>query len=470
MLLYLINPTNPLVSLAKSRENHWNRYTAWKPLGLLVLAGLTPKSWDIKIFDENLSVPDYGKLPKPDLVGLTAFTSQAGRAYAIAAGFRARNVPVVMGGIHASMRAEEAGKNVDAVVCGEAESIWTQVLSDVEAGSLKKIYKGDHRELDCVPAARHDLLPKGYFFGSIQISRGCPLSCSFCSVTAFNGGHFRRRPIDDVVKEFKLIKEKHILIVDDNLIGTRSDQVEHTKELFRKMIAARLNKRWIAQVTINMADDDELLRLAAKAGCYGVFIGFESATKEGLTEVHKKFNFLHNRDMKASIRRIQRRGINVVGSFIMGLDIDKKHIGRDIAASARRYGLDALNVMFLTPLPGTNLWDRMLLEDRITANDFPNDWKYYTLTFPVAKYMHLTWSDMLREKDTCYRNFYSYPHILKRASNSLWHRRNPFVTLATNMVFRINTLKFDRKTYSGFDVSRGHSHTHTPDAITTPCP
>jgi radical SAM superfamily enzyme YgiQ (UPF0313 family) len=458
MRLYLINPNNPLVSLTKSRENRWNRFTAWKPLGLLVLAGLTPKQWDVTVFDENIAMPDYAHLPRPDLVGITAFTSQAERAYAVAAQFRSRKIPVVMGGIHASMCAEEAAKNVDSVVCGEAESVWPQVLKDAQAGALKHLYKGERLDLSNVPAARHDLLPKGYFFGSIQISRGCPLACSFCSVTAFNGGHFRRRPIENVVAEFKSMKEKHILIVDDNLIGTRKDQVEHTKELFRQMIAAKINKRWIAQVTINMADDDELLKLASKAGCFGIFIGFESASKEGLIEVHKKFNLQHGRNMKVSIRRIQKHGISVVGSFIIGLDIDKKHIGREIATAARRYGLDALNVMFLTPLPGTDLWNKMQSENRITANNFPNDWKYYTLTFPVAQYMHLTWADMLREKENCYRSFYSYPHILKRTNSSLWHLRNPLTTLISNMVFRINTLRFDRKTYAKFDASRGRMH------------
>ena len=164
MHLYLINPNNPLVSLTKSRESSWNRFTAWKPLGLLVLAGMTPKQWDITVFDENLGTPDYSLLPQPDLVGITAFTSQAERAYAIAAEFRARKVPVVMGGIHASMCAEEAAKNVDAVVCGEAESVWPQVLKDVQDGTLKQLYKGERGGLGDVPAARHDLLPQGIFF------------------------------------------------------------------------------------------------------------------------------------------------------------------------------------------------------------------------------------------------------------------------------------------------------------------
>lgn len=459
MRLYLINPNNPLASLTSARQNLWNRFSVWKPLGLLILAALTPDKWEVTVFDENISIPDYDKLPLPDLVGITAFTSQAERAYAVAAHFKALKIPVVMGGIHATMSVDEASQHVDAVVCGEAEGSWAQVLSDAESKTLKPIYKGDRPNLDTVPVARHQLLPRGYYFGSIQISRGCPLACSFCSVTAFNGGHFRRRPIENVIAEFKIMKEKHILIVDDNLIGTRSDQIAYIKEMFKAMIAAKINKRWIAQVTINMADDDELLKLAAKAGCFGVFIGFESVSKEGLVEIHKRFNMMNNRNIKQSVRRIQKYGINVVGSFIIGLDIDQKDIGHHIAVVANRYGLDALNVMFLTPLPGTELWNKLLAEDRIVANNFPADWKYYTLTFPVARYMHLSWSDMLREKESCYRTFYSYSHILRRVNSSMWHLRNPITTFVSNMLFRINTLTFDRKSYIGFDVSRGQAQT-----------
>ena len=262
MRLYLINPCNPLVSLVKTGGNRWNSYNVWKPLGLMVLAGLTPDEWEISILDENLTTPDYYALPLPDLVGITAFTSQATRAYDIAATFHRLNVPVVMGGIHVTMCPKEAMGRVDAIVTGEAESIWEEVLTDCRSGILKQCYEGRQDDLNNVPAARHDLLSEGYHFGSIQTSRGCPLSCSFCSVTAFNGGKFRRRPVENIIEEFKMIREKNVLIVDDNLIGTRKEHIEYTKTLFRAMIAAKLDKHWIAQVTINMADDNELLILA----------------------------------------------------------------------------------------------------------------------------------------------------------------------------------------------------------------
>lgn len=446
MRLYLINPCNPLVSMIKDKESRWNKYRIWKPLCLLVLAGLTPPEWDITVVDENLGVPNYTAMPRPDLVGITAFTSQAGRAYRVAAEFRSSGVPVVMGGTHATMCLAEASERVDAVVTGEAESIWGKVLEDAKHGALKRVYTGTRLEMDKVPLARHDMLPTGYRFGSIQTTRGCPLDCSFCSVTAFNGRIYRRRPIENVVQEFKLIREKYVLIVDDNFIGTRNDHIACTKDLLRAIIQANLGKKWIAQVTINMADDEELLRLAVKAGCSGVFIGFESPSVEGLAEIHKKFNIRKGSDFRASVRRIQRHGILVVGSFIMGLDVDEQGIGQQIVDTANRYGVDVLNTLFLTPLPGTRLWDKMESEGRIAANTFPEDWKYYTLTFPVARYNHLSQADILREMKSCNRCFYSLSRILRRVWGNLWRRRKPIITLMTNLSFR-NNIWLDHKVY-----------------------
>ena len=468
MHIYLINPCNPLVSTVKARENRWNKYVVWKPLGLLVLAGLTPSEWEITIIDENIAVPDYATLPQPDLVGITAFTSQANRAYEIAAGYRSRKVPVVMGGIHATMCPQEAMDRVDAVVKGEAESTWTNVLSDFQNGSLKKMYEGVRLDLAEVPSARHDLLSKGYNFGSIQTSRGCPLSCSFCSVTTFNGGRFRRRPIENVIREFRMVKEKNVLIVDDNLIGTRKEHIDYTKNLMREIISAKLNKRWIAQVTINMADDEELLRLAKKAGCTGVFIGFEAVSAEGLAEVSKKFVLRNDRDIKDSVQRIQKHGIIVLGSFILGLDIDGKGSGKQIAKTAHAYGLDVLNVMVLTPLPGTKLWKTMEAEDRIIANTFPHDWKYFTLTFPVALFKKLTWKEITAERDCSYRDFYSYPNILRRVIKTILNLGSPVLVLVSNLVFRNNTLHLDKKSYDGFNMSRDKTQSRTGIPVAVP--
>ena len=438
MRLRLINPSNPLVSIVRLSENRWNRYRVWKPLGLMALAGLTPPGWEISIVDENLGAPDYPAMPRPDLVGITAFTSQANRAYEVAAHFRHLGVPVVMGGIHATTCIDEVMERVDSVVTGEAEAVWPQVLDDARHGDLRHRYDGGHSELNDVPPARHDLLPTGYAFGAIQTTRGCPLNCSFCSVTAINGAHYRQRPIADVVREFGLIREQGVLVVDDNLIGTRPEHVARAKDLFRAMAQANLRKEWIAQVTINFADDEELLTLATRAGCRGVFIGFESPTPGGLRELGKKFNLLGGRDFRASVRRIQRHKILVVGSFVIGLDVDGPGIGRRVAETASRYGVNSLNALFLTPLPGTRLWDQMNAENRIILNEFPDDWRHYTLGFPVARYKHLSVDDSIDEVDTCNRDFYSLPRIAKRVGRDVWGRRQPLRSLVSNLAYRGN--------------------------------
>lgn len=450
MRLYLVNPGNPNVSLTKVRWNRLNRYRVWKPLGLLVLAGLTPPEWEVTLIDENLSLPDYGCLPKPDLVGITAFTSQAPRAYEVAGVYRAMGVPVVMGGIHATFCRDEALQYADAVVTGEAESVWGEVLDNARNHALHRVYQGGISSMEAIPAARHDMLQGSYYFGSVQTTRGCPLNCSFCSVTAFNGGTFRHRPVAEVIAELRLIREKVILFVDDNLIGTRRDHLAYSKELFRAMISEGLTRPWICQATINFADDEELLELASRSGCQGVYIGFESPTVEGLIAIHKKFNIQKGRNFGESVRRIQRHGMCVVGSFIIGIDTDKPGIGESIARAAKDFGIDAANVLILTPLPGTELYAQLEREGRIRSVDYPQDWKYYTLTYPVADYKNLTWAELLEEVNRFNHRFYSYPQILRRMLRLARNTRSPrtfFVVLVANLSYRSNYF-LDKRIYA----------------------
>ena len=159
----LINPINELVSITNTKSNWFNRFRVWKPLGLMVLAARTPGDWDVEIVDENTGLPDYSRMARPDLVGLSAFTSQSNAAYDLAARFKAMGVPVVMGGVHATMRLEEALERVDTVVTGEGDDVWEQVLEDARRGALKQVYEGGLADMSQVPPARHDLLPNEYF-------------------------------------------------------------------------------------------------------------------------------------------------------------------------------------------------------------------------------------------------------------------------------------------------------------------
>jgi len=442
MKLLLINPCNPVVSMSKVRGwNFLNKYRLWKPLGLLVLARLTPPDWEVEVIDENLGPLDARTLPRPDLVGITAFTSQAPRAYELTGLFRAMGVPVVMGGIHATMCLAEALGHADAVVTGEAELVWPQVLADVRSGTLERVYAGGPVPMAEIPPARHDLLAGRYHFGSIQSTRGCPLNCSFCSVTAFNGHLFRRRPLENVIAELRQIREKRILFVDDNLIGTRKDHMACAKDLFRAMIREGLTRPWVCQATINFADDEELLDLASRSGCAGVFIGFESPTVEGLIAVGKRFNIREGRDYPASVCRIQRHGITVMGSFIVGIDTDRPGIGATVARAAEDYGIDMANVVILTPLPGTALFKDMERQGRIMANDYPADWQYYSLSHPVSRFLHFTWSELVQELVQFHDLFYSYPKILGRVLRLVLRGRTPrkaLLSLVANLTCRHN--------------------------------
>jgi radical SAM superfamily enzyme YgiQ (UPF0313 family) len=273
-------------------------------------------------------------------------------------------------------------------------------------------------------------------------------------VSAFNGRRYRHRPIDAVVREFAQIPEDLVLVVDDNLIGTRPEHLARAKDLFRAMIAAKLNKKWVCQVTINFGDDEELLDLAARSGCAGAFIGFEAVSQEGLAELGKRYNILKGGNLRAGVDRIHRHGILVVGSFIMGLDSDTAGVGKRIAKAAASYGVDMLNPLFLTPLPGTHLWDKMHADGRIATNRFPHDWRYYTLSFPVARYQNLSWSQILAEMDGACRWFYSWWRILHRVLRGLRPWRKPMVMLVANLSYRRNH-HADRENLRDFDLSRG---------------
>jgi radical SAM superfamily enzyme YgiQ (UPF0313 family) len=195
--LLLINPVNPVrVGLTI------NPSSRFPPLGLGIVAALTPDDWDIEIIDENFEKFRYRKA---DLVGLTTFTANANRAYEIAGIYRKKGTKTILGGIHASMMPQEAMDYVDAVVIGEVESIWQKVITDFDKGRMQRIYKGEWLDLEGMPEPRRDLFHSNYVFASIQTGRGCPMDCEFCSVSAFNGRRYRQRPVDEVLDELENI-------------------------------------------------------------------------------------------------------------------------------------------------------------------------------------------------------------------------------------------------------------------------
>ncbi len=390
MKLILINPRN--------RVSLYGDYL-WQPLALGYVAAATPPHWEVELIDEQCEgALDYTNV-QADLVGLTAFTTQATRAYEIARQFRTRGIPVVMGGIHASLVSDEAARYVDSLFFGECELVWPQVVADVEQGQLAKRYDGGTTGGSLHVPDRRIFAKYRYEYVSAQTSRGCPMDCSFCSVTAFNGRVFRMREVEDVVAEVAAIPERDIIFVDDDLNGFSRKAKQRCLDLFRAMADARLDKSWITQVTINFGDDDELPELARASGCAGVFIGLESTDTKSLALIRKdgqsqRRGLAYYRE---NVARIRSHGIGVVGSFILGIDTqDMNTIASDILRFAEESDLDGLNPTILTPLPGTRDYARYDAEGRILFKNYPEDWEKYTLAFPVTSMPNVTGAGLMR--------------------------------------------------------------------------
>ena len=384
MKLVLINPRN--------RVSLYGDYL-WQPLALGYVAAATPKHWEVELIDEQCEgARDYSEV-QADLVGLTAFTTQAPRAYRIAEQFRSRGIPVVMGGIHASLVQDEAARYADALFIGECEALWPEVIADVERGQLQPIYQGGTNGESLLQPDRSIFAKYRYEYVSAQTSRGCPMDCSFCSVTVFNGRLFRMRSIDEVVEEIAAIEARDIIFVDDDLNGFSRKAKQRCMDLFRAMTDAQLNKRWITQVTINFGDDDELPALARASGCAGVFIGLESTDTKSLALIRKD-GTSQRRGLdyyRENVARIRRHGIGVVGSFILGIDTQNMDtIVSDILTFAEESELDGLNPTILTPLPGTRDYARYDADGRILFKNYPDDWEKYTLAFPVTSMPNIT--------------------------------------------------------------------------------
>jgi radical SAM superfamily enzyme YgiQ (UPF0313 family) len=404
--LILINPVN--LSRTGFSVNHSSRFP---PLSLGVIAALTPKNWDVEIIDENF---DEFSFREADLVGITAFTSSANRAYEIAAVYREKKIPVVMGGIHASMCSEEAAQFVDAVVVGEVESVWDEVIADTLSGNLKSIYKGLWHGLEQAKEPRRDLYSKEYLFASVQTSRGCPLDCDFCSVSAFNGLRYRRRPPSDVLDELEKIPQKLIFFVDDNIIGYGKKSRQIALELFKGMVDRGIDKHWFCQASINVADDEEILHWAGKAGCRMIFLGIEAEDSDALTDVNKKLNIKRGgADAYEQIfERIHNAGIAVLGAFIFGMDQDTPDKLVNRAQYMLDSSIDVMQVTALTPLPGTRLFARLKEEGRLLYTNFPQDWDRYNLTEVVHQPVHMKADEFSEIMRACMKKLYD-PLVLK---------------------------------------------------------
>jgi radical SAM superfamily enzyme YgiQ (UPF0313 family) len=400
-IIHLINPKTDSLT---TRPLYMNR-ALYSPLaGLLAVAASIPRDqYEVILTDENIEVIDFDL--KADLVGISAMTSYVNRGYEIADQFRTRGVPVVMGGVHPSFMPQEALKHCDAVVIGEVELVIDRLLDDLSHGSMRGSYKSQAlHSMVGMPMPRYDLLKKHRYVNRtfIQTSRGCHQGCTFCAEPLMNGLKFRYRPVDEVVREMENCGSRFISINDADFFGTP----ERPKQVMRAMKGRGF--RWQAGVTSKLAQDDEMLDLAADSGCTMLSIGFESISRATLKSVHKHVNRPEN--FAALVEKIHSYGIMVFGLFMFGFDGDDRSVFEETVRFNRESNYDACAYSVLTPYPGTLTWYEMKKANRIISFD----WDKYDQGQVVYRPAQMSGDELRLGQLQAYDTFYALSSIVSR--------------------------------------------------------
>ncbi|WP_052210476.1 radical SAM protein [Thermoanaerobacter sp. YS13] len=422
MRLFLIAPAGR--ALRQMKRGILRFSTLNFALTLPRLAALCPPDVEVKIIDDQIEDIPYDE--PVDLVGLTAETPHAPRAYEIAEEFRRRGIPTIMGGAHATLMPEDALQHVDAVAVGECEEIFGQIIEDAKHGQLKRLYKSTGRpSLENLPQSRLDLLKgKRYLpLTAVETTRGCPFNCAFCMVRYMYGRGVRHRPIGEVIEDIKRAPTKFIFFTDDNVVG----DPDYAKELFRAMIP--LKKWWIGQASITMAYDSELLDLAQKSGCRGVFVGIESVSQESLENANKYQNQVIQ--YEEVISTFHKYGILVEAGMVTGFDNEDTSIFPQTFEMLMEIGVDLVSFKILTPYPGTAFFKEMEQAGRILTYN----WEMYDGEHVTYKPARMTPEELQKGHDWLRRKFYSTSPILKRLFNIAGHPLMLLFSAVVNTAF-----------------------------------
>ena len=348
-----------------------------EPLGLAYVAAMTPPGWDIRLWDEVVEPGPPGD--EADLVGISTTMATAPRAYELAAGFRRRGVPVVLGGPHPTLLPEEAAAYADAVFRGEAEGTWPALIADFETGALQPRYEGGGPSLEHAVWPRRDLYRRRYNLTMVSASRGCRYRCEFCAIWKLDSGALRLRPVEQVWAELANCRPRGAgatLFTDDNIAAERDWAIE----LFRGMAERGLRRRFAVQASLSIAEEPELLRWLSRAGCFAVMTGLESVSEESLRRMRKGVNLrVGVEGYRERIRQIHAHGMMVAGTFMFGNDGDGPDVFGQTVQFVLNAGVDLAHFGILIPNPGTDLYARLEGEGRLLYTTYPEDYRRHTL-------------------------------------------------------------------------------------------
>jgi radical SAM superfamily enzyme YgiQ (UPF0313 family) len=424
-------------------------------LNLPYVAAVTRPDAEVKIVDEAFQKVDFDE--KVDLVGITAQTPVVPRAYEIADEFKKRGVPVVMGGVHASMLPEEALQHVDAVLVGEAEEVWPDLIEDLRKGQLKRIYQGNgFVDSSKLPLPRRELLNEKIYFPLklLETTRGCPHRCDFCGVSKFFGFRYRNRPISEIERELEtLFKEGQVMnpvlrkilslfskdlpyFLKRRLLYIIDSDVASNKRFCLELLSLlkEFDLRWWGHAPVSVAFDQKLLEGLSQSGCIALNIGFESFSTKNLQTMGKGFN--QPSRYAEAVKRIHDQGIGIMGTFIVGLDDDDPGVFQRIIDFCINEKLDWALTFIMSPYPGTDSFKRLEKEGRI----FCRDWEKYDSLNAVYQPLLMSPEELEKGMRRIWKEVFSLNSIYKRILKRPWI--HPLFYLGMNWQFHKLTKKW----------------------------
>ncbi len=399
------------ITLLRPNMGNYRSTDGLPPLSLAILAARTPKDIEVTFYDDKVEV--IPEDDEPDLVAITVETFTAHRAYELARQYREKGVPVVMGGYHPTFLPEEALKHADAIVIGDAEGSWEQLLEDFRKGCMQRSYSGGNSR-----PINDFVLDRSIFKGKkyppvelVQYGRGCRFACDFCSIRTFYQDNIRQRDTQSIVEEMAgFSRNRLIFFVDDNLFNS----VKALNALLEAI--APLNLRWSCQISIDVAKDEKLLDRMAEAGCVFALVGFESLSEQNLRQMGKRWNRVAG-DYLSVVDKFHQRGIALYGTFVFGYDADTAETIQQSLDFAMEAKLEIANFNPLTPTPGSNLYKRLEQEGRLLLPEWWTN-KNYCYGDPIFTPRNMTSDEFSVKCFEAKKAFYSWRSIASRVLGS----------------------------------------------------